>query len=179
MKGVVLDAKNAPKTPTSLHCQQICQNTEGCTNFTWISPDYTTPMFSNNLRETCVLSFFANVLADNQLLETKTINDTITGPAYCPEEDGQAKSQQLDRHSSICDAPMEYLSDGFCDDITNNPECLYDGGDCCVAQTDCSYCFNCTCHRMSKGCNTVQTNQFGNKEKALTICNQKGIIKYF
>ncbi len=40
---------------------------------------------------------------------------------------------------------LNYLQDGYCDDITNIPECLYDGGDCCCKDFDFSYCSECHC----------------------------------
>ena len=37
------------------------------------------------------------------------------------------------------------IGDGFCDDETNNADCNYDGGDCCVnINTD--HCSDCTCY---------------------------------
>ena len=44
------------------------------------------------------------------------------------------------------DCPHSILiGDGFCNDETNNAECLYDHGDCCLSKTDTSYCSECTC----------------------------------
>ena len=38
-----------------------------------------------------------------------------------------------------------WIGDKFCNDQTNNVECNYDGGDCCVnMNTD--YCTDCTCY---------------------------------
>ena len=37
------------------------------------------------------------------------------------------------------------IGDGFCDDLTNNKECEYDGGDCCGDYIDKTYCSQCTC----------------------------------
>ena len=42
------------------------------------------------------------------------------------------------------------VADGLCDDVTNTPECLYDGGDCCGGHTwICTQC-DCKC-----GCNSA------------------------
>ena len=39
---------------------------------------------------------------------------------------------------------LHLVSNGFCNDDTNNPECNYDDGDCCVnVKTD--YCSACLC----------------------------------
>ena len=37
------------------------------------------------------------------------------------------------------------VGDGFCNDETNNPECYFDGGDCCGSCIVTDYCTNCTC----------------------------------
>ena len=34
---------------------------------------------------------------------------------------------------------------GYCNDETNNPECSYDGGDCCGSCINTDYCTHCTC----------------------------------
>lgn len=34
--------------------------------------------------------------------------------------------------TSSCDIPyFMWVGDGYCDSVANNPECNYDGGDCC------------------------------------------------
>ena len=38
-----------------------------------------------------------------------------------------------------------WLGDGFCDDITNIPECNHDGGDCCGDDVKTSFCNECIC----------------------------------
>ena len=38
------------------------------------------------------------------------------------------------------------MADGFCDDITNNLACDYDGGDCCGLTILDDYCDECECH---------------------------------
>ena len=38
------------------------------------------------------------------------------------------------------------VGNGFCNDETNNPDCNYDGGDCCVVNTNTSACSECGCH---------------------------------
>ena len=37
------------------------------------------------------------------------------------------------------------IGDGFCDDETNNPECNFDGGDCCGLCIVKNRCSQCTC----------------------------------
>ena len=38
-----------------------------------------------------------------------------------------------------------WIGDAFCDDINNNMECSYDGGDCCGPNVNTQYCTNCSC----------------------------------
>ncbi len=37
------------------------------------------------------------------------------------------------------------IADGVCDEITNRKRCLYDGGDCCLANKSIELCKVCTC----------------------------------
>ena len=40
---------------------------------------------------------------------------------------------------------MELVGNGFCNDVTNNALCNYDGDDCCVNVND-LYCSECMCY---------------------------------
>ena len=42
-----------------------------------------------------------------------------------------------------------YKGDGFCDDINNNADCEFDGGDCCLNPVQTYYCTECLCHNTS------------------------------
>ena len=50
------------------------------------------------------------------------------------------------RYQGFCVAGgvPEINGDGICNDETNNPECNYDNGDCCV-NTNTDYCSDCNC----------------------------------
>ena len=41
------------------------------------------------------------------------------------------------------------VGDGYCNDDTNNPDCNFDGGDCCGGNVNMQYCTDCQCHRSS------------------------------
>ena len=41
---------------------------------------------------------------------------------------------------------QHWVGDGYCDDVTNNNECNYDGGDCCLDTVNTQYCTECICH---------------------------------
>ena len=43
-----------------------------------------------------------------------------------------------------CHSPS-WVGDNFCDDETNTVKCNYDGGDCCGANSDHSFCTYCVC----------------------------------
>ena len=45
-----------------------------------------------------------------------------------------------------CDGPLDLISDGYCNDETNNAGCDFDGGDCCGGCTNTDHCSNCACH---------------------------------
>ena len=47
--------------------------------------------------------------------------------------------------SSQCGSESFMLRDGVCDEATNIEECLFDGGDCCLAKRNEELCRNCTC----------------------------------
>ena len=38
------------------------------------------------------------------------------------------------------------VGNGFCNDETNNVNCNYDGGDCCVVNANTTACSDCVCH---------------------------------
>ena len=40
---------------------------------------------------------------------------------------------------------LKWINDGFCDDINNNNECDYDGGDCCGTRANKEFCSDCLC----------------------------------
>ena len=45
-----------------------------------------------------------------------------------------------------CTESLLLIGDGFCNDETNNAECLFDGGDCCLSCTKTDNCSDCVCH---------------------------------
>ena len=51
------------------------------------------------------------------------------------------------------------IGDGFCNDETNNPECNFDGGDCCGQCILKHQCSECTCLQSDVDENNV-TNSF-------------------
>ena len=52
-----------------------------------------------------------------------------------------------------------WVGDGYCDDVTNNMECNYDGGDCCGDNVNIQYCSECQC--ISEGGSTEDPGTTG------------------
>ncbi len=51
----------------------------------------------------------------------------------------------------------------MCDKDNNNPICEFDGGDCCLEETNCEYCHGegCLCHETEQAyCASKPKNQF-------------------
>ena len=46
-----------------------------------------------------------------------------------------------------CDNYNAWIGDDYCDDVTNNAECGYDGGDCCGDDVKTDYCNECICYQ--------------------------------
>ncbi len=40
---------------------------------------------------------------------------------------------------------VDWINDGFCDDMNNNEDCNYDDGDCCGVNKNKNYCVKCEC----------------------------------
>ena len=70
-------------------------------------------------------------------------------------------------------ANISLVENGFCNDLTNNKKCNFDGGDCCVnIKTD--YCSECTCY-LEEMCETGLHPSVGdgicNDETNIDKCN--------
>ena len=52
----------------------------------------------------------------------------------------------LEYNDLNCDAPIELIRNGVCNDEANNEGCLYDGGDCCLLNTNSDQCTECICY---------------------------------
>ena len=49
-----------------------------------------------------------------------------------------------------CENP-EWNADGYCDDVSNNEACFFDGGDCCGSNVNTAYCTVCQCLEVGGG----------------------------
>ena len=53
-----------------------------------------------------------------------------------------------------------WIGDGYCDDINNNLDCTYDGGDCCLDYVYENYCDECLCLEWILMYNAYALNDF-------------------
>ena len=56
---------------------------------------------------------------------------------------GTTTSSSVTTTSGSCN--QGWIADGYCDDINNNLDCTYDGGDCCGSNVNTQYCNICQC----------------------------------
>ena len=69
------------------------------------------------------------------------------------------------------------VSNGFCNDETNNPDCNYDGGDCCVVDANTSVCSECAClliETCTAGYHPLVENGFCDDNTNIAECNYDG-----
>ena len=70
---------------------------------------------------------------------------TVANPvpdSFCIEE-GTTLFPTITTTSGACN--QGWIGDDYCDDINNNFECNFDGGDCCGANVNTDYCNECLC----------------------------------
>mgnify|MGYP001295753375 CR=1 FL=1 len=66
------------------------------------------------------------------------------------------------------------IGNGFCNDETNNPDCNYDGGDCCVVNANTNSCSDCVCHLIetcAAGYHPLVGNGFCNDGTNIAECD--------
>ena len=69
------------------------------------------------------------------------------------------------------------VGNGFCNDETNNPDCNYDGGDCCVVNANTNACSECACHFLetcAAGYHPLVGNGFCNDDTNIAECDYDG-----
>ena len=69
------------------------------------------------------------------------------------------------------------VGNGFCNDETNNPECNYDGGDCCAMNANTNSCSECNCHFIETcigGYHPLVGNGFCNDDTNIAECDYDG-----
>ena len=71
-----------------------------------------------------------------------------------------------------------WIGDNFCDDVTNNIGCNFDGGDCCGANVNTEYCSACLCLESGGGgiggttTSSITTSSSGTTSTTSGGCNQ-------
>ena len=66
------------------------------------------------------------------------------------------------------------ISDGYCNDETNNYECSYDGGDCCLSNATTDHCSECICYieeTCAVGFHPLVNDGYCNDEVNIAECN--------
>ena len=75
-----------------------------------------------------------------------------------------------------CDSPS-LVANGFCNDETNNADCIYDDGECCDLNANTDFCSECACHLVetcAAGYHPLVENGFCNDETNIADCNYDG-----
>ena len=69
------------------------------------------------------------------------------------------------------------VGNGFCNDETNNPDCNYDGGDCCAVYSNINSCSECACHLLetcAAGYHPLVGNGFCHDSTNIVECDYDG-----
>ena len=69
------------------------------------------------------------------------------------------------------------VGNGFCNDETNNADCNYDGGDCCVVNPNTIACSECGCHFLetcAAGYHPLVENEVCNDDTNILECDYDG-----
>ena len=88
---------------------------------------------------------------------------------------GSTMNSPYSSTSSTGGCNSEWIDDNFCDDINNNMDCSYDGGDCCASCGDVVntlFCSACTCLDPNGTICSPTTPNPGN------VCSIKFLSKY-
>ena len=70
------------------------------------------------------------------------------------------------------------VGDGYCYDETNNVECNYDGGDCCLSSPNTDNCSDCSCHFLGpclNGTHSLIGNGVCNDVTNIALCMFDGL----
>ena len=69
------------------------------------------------------------------------------------------------------------VGNGFCNDETNNADCNFDGGDCCVINANTDFCSDCECYLIetcAAGYHPFVENGFCNDNTNVAECDYDG-----
>jgi hypothetical protein len=98
-----------------------------------------------------------------------------------------SRSQKSHKERTLCTYIISLLvpgcdnvalvGNGFCNDETNNANCHYDGGDCCVVNANLNSCSECVCHLIetcAAGYHPLVGNGFCNDDTNIAECDYDG-----
>ena len=78
--------------------------------------------------------------------------------------------QSFDRFLLECENTL-WVGDGYCDDVTNNEQCNFDGEDCCGIEINIEFCTKCQCF----GGNGTKIIGFTTSESAI-LTTSEGLL---
>ena len=81
---------------------------------------------------------------DAIMTSTSSSEHPISQSTTCQQTSPSSNTQSTTASSTGCVYP-NFKDDGSCDDVNNNANCEYDGGDCCGDNVDTKYCTQCQC----------------------------------
>jgi hypothetical protein len=126
-------------------------------------------MFLNTIDD--LLDFFlAQVSCGGHFAESCPDCPQGNGASWCNGDCKWLSGQCIDGNFN------SLVGDGFCNDGTNNPGCLFDGGDCCGTNVNTVYCADCICysHDTCDGPLDLISDGYCNDETNNAGCNFDG-----
>ena len=133
-------------------CCGPCPNTKNCTLCECKTENIEVtkiPLYEDDIKNPLIGDGYCND-------ETNNANCNYDGGDCCWENvNTEFCSECVCKIQQTCafllDTNVDYyylLGDGVCDDEYNNPDCLYDGLDCCGQNVFTFFCSECICHSM-------------------------------
>ena len=136
------------------HCDDIA-NTEICN---WDGGDCCGPNRVVDYCTECQCHEATTPTAPTTPAPTTPTPTSATPTTIAPTTAGPTAAQTTTAATITCNAG--WTGDNYCDDINNNMECGYDGGDCCGCDVYTDYCTECQCldpNEIGAGTNCSQT----------------------
>ena len=80
-------------------------------------------------------------------VDLMSIHNTAQNAYVLKEVEVAVEEQQHlpELHTTSGGCNQGWIGDGYCDDVNNNLDCTYDGGDCCLDYVYEDYCDECLC----------------------------------
>ena len=82
---------------------------------------------------------------ESTMKSTKVPTTTLTTKTTTTSTGGFTMTSIYSSTSFAGECNSGWIGDNYCDDINNNMDCSYDGGDCCGCNINADYCSVCAC----------------------------------